>query len=126
MNGTKTFILAIAAALVLKLFFFDFIYVQGQSMEPAIKDGTVLVISRLSYGIWLPFRDKYLFRWAQPKPGEIVVFFTPEGDFAVKRCITLTERGGFYAEGDNKNASYDSRSYGPVPVENITGRVLGY
>jgi len=126
MNSTKAVLLALAAALVLKLFFFDFMIAQGHSMEPAIQNGSVLLISRLRYGLRLPWLQKYLFRWAQPKAGEVVVFYTPSGELAVKRCAALIEGGFFIAEGDNEIASYDSRSYGPVPADNIIGKVLGY
>ena len=125
MNGTKAVLWAIAAAFILKLFVFDFMIAQGQSMEPAIQNGAVLIISRLRYGLRLPWRQKYLIRWAKPKVGEVVVFYTPSGELAVKRCIELTEEG-FFAEGDNERASYDSRSYGSIPIDNIIGKVLGY
>ena len=125
MNGKKAILLALCTALVLKLFFFDFMIVQGHSMEPAIKNGTVLVISRLRYGLRLPFMRNYLFRWSQPREGEVVVFYTPSGELAVKRCAA-PEGDGFIAQGDNELTSYDSRSYGPVPVGNIIGKVLGY
>jgi signal peptidase I len=125
-NGTKAVFLAIATALILKLFFFDFIIAQGHSMEPAIKNGAVLIISRLAYGIRLPWRQGYLIRWTQPKQGEVVIFYTPMGELAVKRCTALTDGGGFFAEGDNDLASYDSRAYGNVSVDNIIGKVLGY
>jgi len=124
MKDAKPVLLAIAVALVLKLFVFDFIVAQGYSMEPVIADGTILVINRLRYGIRLP-SNRYLVRWSQPKLGEIVVFFTPTGELAVKRCI-LIEGQSFYAHGDNLIASYDSRAYGKVPVDNIIGKVLGY
>jgi len=125
-NGTKAVFLAIATAFILKLFFFDFIIAQGHSMEPSIKNGAVLIISRLTYGIRLPWRQEYLIRWAQPKPGEVVIFYTPMGELAVKRCTGLTGGGSFFAEGDNDLASYDSRAYGYVSVDNIIGKVLGY
>jgi len=126
MNVTKAVLLAGAAALILKLLVFDFIIAQGHSMEPAIQNGAVLVISRLRYGMRLPLRGQYLLRWAEPKPGEVVIFYTPEGELAVKRCSALTGNGGFYAEGDNSLSSYDSRAYGPVPIDSIIGKVLGY
>jgi signal peptidase I len=125
MKGTKPVILAIIAALVLKLFFFDFIIAQGHSMEPAIKDGSVLVVSRVAYGLQLP-TNRYLFRWGKPKIGEVVVFYTPSGEIAVKRCTIVEKDGLFYAEGDNSLASYDSRSYGFVLADKIIGKVLGY
>jgi len=126
MNGTKAIMSALAAALVLKLFFFDFMIAQGHSMEPAINNGNALVVSRLRYGLRLPWRQNYILRWAGPKAGEIVVFYTPSGELAVKRCASADGNGYFFAEGDNELASYDSRSYGPVPVDNIIGKVLGY
>jgi signal peptidase I len=126
MNGTKAVFLAIAVALFLKFFVFDFIIAQGHSMEPAIKNGTVLIVSRMRYGIRLPLQQRYIIRWAQPKPGEVVVFFTPTGELAVKRCTAVTEWGTFFVEGDNEHASYDSRAYGPVPADNIIGKVLGH
>jgi signal peptidase I len=128
MNGKKAFILALLVTLLLRLLIFDFIIAQGHSMEPSIKDGNVLVINRLRYGVRIPWRQgqKYIIRWAQPKVGEVVVFYTPMGELAVKRCTALTEWGKFYAEGDNALSSYDSRSYGPVSVDNIIGKVLGY
>jgi len=125
MNGTKAVILALVAAFFLKIFFFDFMIAQGSSMEPSIKNGRVMIISRLRYGLRLPWMQGYLIRWAHPKIGEVVVFYTPSGELAVKRCIALDE-WGFVAQGDNVNVSYDSRSYGSVPVDNIIGKVLGY
>ncbi|MCL2180686.1 MAG: signal peptidase I [Treponema sp.] len=149
MNGIKAAVLAVIAAVILKLFVFDFITAYGHSMEPSINDGTILIISRLRYGLRLPGQMKYLIRWDQPKAGEVLVFYTPEGDLAVKRVVTAVTSAAdlinavdaagaadtanvavaetyFYAEGDNSLTSYDSRSYGPVPADNIIGKVLGY
>jgi signal peptidase I len=115
---------ALIVALGMKLFLFDFMIAEGASMDPAIKPGTILVINRLRYGLRLPGSRAYLLRWASPVPGEVVVFYTPGGIVAVKRCAAL--RGGeFIALGDNGAQSFDSRSYGPVPADNIIGKVLG-
>jgi signal peptidase I len=117
---------ALATALVIKLFLFDFIMAEGNSMEPSIKSGAVLIVNRLQYGLRFPWRRGYLIRWAQPRAGEVVVFYTPSGELAVKRCTASIEGGGFIAEGDNSLQSYDSRAYGPVPADNAVGKVLGY
>ena len=95
-------------------------------MEPSMKSGTILVISKLRYGLKLPYQRKYLIRWAKPSKGEVVVFYTPAGALAVKRCAAITGNNTFFAEGDNGLASYDSRSYGQVPIDSIIGKVLGY
>ena len=121
----KAVLLAFAAAVIIKLFLFDFIVADGISMEPAIRNGSVLVVNRLRYGLRFPGRSEYLVRWAAPRQGDVVVFYAPSGSIAVKRCEALTERGDFIAQGDNCLQSYDSRSYGPVPADNTIGKVLG-
>lgn len=95
-------------------------------MEPAIHNGSVLVINRLQYGLRVPgLRQGYAARWSSPKQGEVVVFYTPSGELAVKRCGQIMERGSFLAIGDNSLQSYDSRSYGPVSADSVIGKVLG-
>lgn len=116
---------ALSVAFILKLFFFDFMIAEGESMSPAIRSGRVLVVNRLAYGFRPPLRNAYLCRWAQPDEGNIVVFYTPSGDLAVKRCAGVLSGGRFVALGDNSLGSYDSRAYGPVPLDNIVGRVVG-
>jgi signal peptidase I len=114
---------AFIAALVMKLFLFDFMIAEGHSMVPAIEPGTILLVNKLFYGLRPPGSGVYLLRWALPRPGDIVVFYTPLGEIAVKRCGEGGE--AFYALGDNGSQSYDSRAYGPVPADNIIGKVLG-
>jgi signal peptidase I len=115
---------AFLAAILIKNVLFDFMIVRGRSMLPAIEPGAVLCVNRLAYGFRLPWSQSWLFRWSLPREGEVVVFRTPGGSMAVKRCGG-TSGGAFFARGDNSPESYDSRSYGPVPVENIVGKVVG-
>jgi signal peptidase I len=121
----RDILLALGLALILKLFFFDFMVTQGVSMEPAVRNGSVLIINRLAYGFRPPLVGAYLCRWSLPDEGTVIVFYTPAGDLAVKRCVKVLEDGRFIALGDNSLESYDSRSYGPVPFDNILGRVIG-
>jgi signal peptidase I len=116
---------ALIAAVIMKFFLFDFMIAEGTSMNPAIRPGTVLVINRLVYGFRLPWSEVYLARWSAPQPGDVVVFYTPQGQIAVKRCGAVLETGDFIALGDNSLQSFDSRSYGPVRTDNIIGKVLG-
>ncbi|MCL1991393.1 MAG: S26 family signal peptidase [Spirochaetes bacterium] len=122
----KAIIWALAIALFLNIFAFDFMVAHGHSMEPAIQNGAVLVVSRLHFGLRLPWRQGYLIRWRTPRVGEIVVFYTPLGELAVKRIGALVGNDFFLAMGDNSLMSIDSRSYGPVPIGNILGRVVWY
>ncbi|MDR2069453.1 MAG: S26 family signal peptidase [Spirochaetaceae bacterium] len=124
-NSKKAVLGAFLAAIMMKLFCFDFVIADGQSMMPVITSGSVLLVSRLSYGLRLPLTNRYLLQWARPRVGDVVVFFTPQGEIAVKRCARITERNAFIALGDNSVDSYDSRAYGPVPFYHIIGKVLG-
>jgi type IV secretory pathway protease TraF len=54
-----------------------------------------------------------------------VVFYNPLGEIVVKRCGDSSGADSFYALGDNRPQSYDSRVYGPVAADNVIGKVLG-
>ena len=124
-SAGKAIFLAFAVALFINIFVLDFMVAEGYSMLPAIRPGTVLIVCRLSYGFRLPGANTFLVRWRVPSIGDVVVFYTPMGDIAVKRFSEIVPGEMFYALGDNAPQSYDSRNYGPVPKDNIIGRVLG-
>ena len=127
----RAIIMAFIAAMVMKFFIFDFMIAEGHSMTPAVEPGTILLVCKVFYGIRLPSflsessSGAYLFRWGIPHKGDVVVFYTPLGEIAVKRCGEILAGQMFYALGDNQAQSYDSRNYGLVPNDNIIGRVLG-
>jgi signal peptidase I len=120
----RAILLAFAVALLIKLFLVDFMITQGRSMLPALKPGSVLVVNKVAYGIRIPGAGVYLFRWAFPHEGDMVVFYTPLGERAVKRCSVVGSDGSFYALGDNDLESFDSRSYGSIPPDHILGKVI--
>jgi signal peptidase I len=124
-NAGRIVLFAFLVALLMKVFLFDFVIADGRSMVPTIHPGTVLVVNRLAYGIRFPGTQKYLLRWSLPKTGEVVIFLTPQGQTAVKRCGTVVGQEAFFALGDNSLESYDSRSYGPVPADSVVGKVMG-
>jgi len=108
----------------MKFFILDIMVTEGYSMSPAVRPGKILLVCKVYYGFRLP-GGVYLFRWRNPQEGEVVVFYTPLGEIAVKRCGEIIDDYEFFALGDNKPLSYDSRNYGPVPKNNIIGKALG-
>ena len=124
-NVGKAIIGAFVFTLLIKIFVLDFKVAEGHSMIPAIKSGTILLVCKIFYGAKLPGSSGYFIKWRTPVKGEILVFYTPLGEIAVKRCVEILADDFFYALGDNSPQSYDSRHYGPVPMNNIIGRVLG-
>ncbi|GAB1481484.1 hypothetical protein MASR2M78_02990 [Treponema sp.] len=121
----KAIIIAFVVALCIKTFVIDFMIAEGNSMKPALASGTVFILNRAAYGIRVPFSSNYLLRWAEPSVGDILVFPSPDGRLAIKRCVELVPPNRFIALGDNKDESYDSRSYGSLSIELILGRVVG-
>jgi signal peptidase I len=124
MNG-KPILAAFLAAMVMKFFVLDFMIADGNSMVPAIKSGAILTVCKIFYGIRLPGSSIYVLQWGGPKEGDVVIFYTPSGEVAVKRCGESLSGRFFYVFGDNSSQSYDSRNYGPIPKNHIIGRVLG-
>jgi signal peptidase I len=100
--------------------------VEGRSMLPTLKSGSIVVVLKTAYGLRIPGTTHYLIRWSQPKLGDIVVFLTPSGETAVKRCTGLLGGQQFFAEGDNPGLSVDSRNYGFILTDRIIGKVWSY
>ena len=119
-------VLALICAVAIKLLFIDLMITQGRSMLPTLKPGSLLVVNKAAYGFRIPGAGIYLFHWANPKPGDLVVFYTPLGERAVKRCYFINEEGDFFVRGDNDLESFDSRSYGLVPMDHILGKVVAF
>jgi signal peptidase I len=115
---------AFLAAGFMKLFLFDFMIIEGNSMLPSIKPGAVVIIVKMAYGVRLPWSGRYLLQWTAPRKGDVVVFYTPLGVTAIKRCVGVID-DQFYARGDNRAVSFDSASYGTVSVSRIIGKAWG-
>jgi len=106
--------------------------VLGDSMEPTLQPGDRVLV------------DLWTFRQRGPRPGEIVLFRGPLPGEAVliKRVVAAPpeprrgpradlwpERAGpphglIWVRGDNAARSLDSRSFGPVPVGRVQGRIV--
>jgi nickel-type superoxide dismutase maturation protease len=87
--------------------------VEDESMRPALQPGDYVLVNRWAY------------RFRTPRPGDLVVVADPEAPerFLVKRISGTRGAGEIELAGDNRAASRDSRSFGPVPVERIVGKV---
>jgi signal peptidase I len=62
------------------------------SMEPTILIGDRIFVNKLAYDLKIPYTTTHLAKWADPKCGDIVVFFSPkDGTRLVKRVVALPE-----------------------------------
>jgi len=86
----------------------SYFVVKGQSMEPYCGEG--------DFVISVPYFFSCL------KAGDIVVLQHPKSDIAIVKRITSASRNGYWVQGDNKQESSDSRSFGWIPRKSILGR----
>ena len=100
----------------MRLFGFEIVRVAGNSMLPAYADGDRILI-------------KYRSSDLQPVHVGEVVMIEREGELMIKR-ITRYEIGShtgvgmITVEGDNKDESIDSRSWGAIPSRFVKAKVL--
>src|SRR5437016_1650409 len=60
------------------------------SMKPTIEEGDRVVVNKLAYDLKVPFTTYEIFKWGDPKRGDIVVLFSPQdGTRLVKRVIGI-------------------------------------
>jgi signal peptidase I len=145
----ETVLPAILIALLINVFIGQATRVEGQSMEPNLHSDQRLVVEKVSYRFHGPQRfdivvlklpsqgDELLIKRVVGLPGETVeirdglIYVNGEPlDEPFANGDTRPGRTGrvmvpplhVFVLGDNRNHSNDSRSFGPVPIENIVGR----
>jgi signal peptidase I len=145
----ETFLPALLIALLINVFVGQATRVEGQSMEPSLHTNQRLVVEKVSYRFHGPQRfdivvlrlpsqgDELLIKRVIGLPGETVEIrngqvyingqqldepFTAEETRPGRYAKVTVPPLHVYVLGDNRNRSNDSRSFGPVPIENIVGR----
>ena len=87
---------AVLLALVIRTCLFEAFEIEGPSMEPTLLNGDRVVVSKFSYGLFLPLRDSAEFTWSSPEVGNVVIIKSPaDGVDIVKRVIGV---GGDFIE----------------------------
>ena len=143
----ETVIPAVVIALVINLFLAQATQVLGQSMEPNLHSTQRVVVEKVTYrflhGPWrgdivvidLPGQTEMLIKRVVGLPGESIevrngqVYIDGE---QLDEPWTVRPGGGNYGPqtipplrvfvmGDNRGASNDSRSFGPVAIEHVVG-----
>lgn len=74
----KTLAIFLVAALVLRASVVEAFKIPSGSMIPTLRIHDHILVSKLSYGIRLPFVTESAYVFAQPKRGDIVVFTRPD------------------------------------------------
>jgi signal peptidase I len=115
---------AIIMALILALFIRTFIVqafkIPSGSMIPTLEIGDHILVNKLSYGLRIPFLERYLLQYASPQRNDVVVFIYPEDrskDF-IKRVIAVA---GDTVEIRSKKVFINGKQ-----VEDPHGHFMGY
>ncbi len=143
----ETIVPAIIIALLIHVFLAQATRVFGQSMEPNLHTNMRLVVEKVSYRMHSPHRgdivvlrvrpgDELLIKRIIGLPGDEVAIH--DGQVYVndkpidEPYLNQNTRGNLaprvvpslhvFVMGDNRRASNDSRSFGPVHLDNIVGR----
>lgn len=87
--------------------------INGPSMLPGLQPGDEVLVDARAY------------RQLPPQPGDIVLAVRPDRAAVtlIKRVQAIDADGRLFLLGDNPTASTDSRLFGPVPPENVLGKV---
>jgi len=68
---------AVLIALLLRMFVLEMFKIPSGSMVPTLRIGDHLFITKLLYGVRVPFVNKLLVQWGQPHRGDVIVFNSP-------------------------------------------------
>ena len=86
----KTLLFYVSLALLFRIAIFEAFEIEGPSMEPTLLNGDRVVVSKFSYGLFLPFMKQALVTWGQPEASEVVIVKSPADNIdIVKRIIGL-------------------------------------
>jgi signal peptidase I len=82
---------ALVVALLLRGFVVEAFKIPSSSMAPSLLVGDHILVSKLAYGVRLPFANRLIVRWVDPRRGDVIVFSAPRepGRDLVKRVVGL-------------------------------------
>jgi signal peptidase I len=113
---------AIVIALALRMLVIEAFKIPSASMYPTVEINDHIFVNKLIYGLRVPFTNKKLLDWRQPRRGEVIVFMqpcTPDRDY-IKRVIAT--------EGETVEVRCNVVYVDGKPVENqlVTGAGCSY
>ena len=149
----ETLVISLAAVLIVRAFIIQPFLVSGSSMEPNFYNGDYLLIDEVTYHLREPKRGEVIvFRYpGNPRsyyikrilglPGEeividkgIIAIYKDKKRLAIKENYimptwtfghfeTQLKDDEYFVMGDNRNFSFDSRSWGPLKNKAVIGLV---
>lgn len=134
LSFVKTIVFLIVIVIIFRASILEPYKIPSGSMIPTLRIGDQILVSKLSFGIRLPFIDDIIWRYSSPKRGDIVVFTRPDDpttsvneskDNIIKRVIGLpgdtieVRRRTVYINGKALEEDYARWDHGGPPSGNF-------
>ena len=139
------FVIIIICVLSVKQFIVTPIQVNGDSMDPTLKDGDLMLLNRLSYNfgsinrfdiVVVDKEDSYIIKRVIGLPGEIVKFednklyindeeieeYYLDDTVLTNDFVAYIDDDCYFVMGDNRQVSSDSRALGCFDISKIKGK----
>lgn len=93
--------LAVLVALFIRWLLFEAYVIPSGSMLPSLLIQDHIFVNKLVYGVRVPFSEKWLVKFSEPKRGEIIVFKYPRdmSTFYIKRIVAVAGDTVEYNDG---------------------------
>jgi signal peptidase I len=88
-EGAGSIFLAVFVALTIRWAFLEAYVIPSGSMLPSLLINDHIFVNKLVYGLRVPFSEKWLAKFEEPKKGEVIVFKYPRdmSTFFIKRVV---------------------------------------
>lgn len=87
-SNARTISGAVVLAILMRITIVEAFEIEGPSMEPTLLNGDRVVVTKFSYGLYIPFMDDALANWGTPEAGNVVIVKSPADNIdIVKRVI---------------------------------------
>ena len=100
-HGPGSFLIAIGCALMIRWLFLESYVIPTSSMIPTLLVNDHIFVNKISFGLRIPFTEKWLVNWGEPQRGDVVIFKFPESrsKYFIKRVIGVPGDRIYYENG---------------------------
>lgn len=100
-EGPGSFVVAILLAVIVRWALFEAYVIPSTSMLPSLLVNDHLFVNKITFGLRVPFAEKWIFKWEDPKRGDVMVFKLPSNKdlYYVKRVIGVPGDRVMYENG---------------------------